>query len=59
MAKLSVIVPVFNERNTLEEVVRRVRAVDYGCALELVLVDDCSTDGSRELVENSRRHTRT
>ncbi len=51
MPKLSVIVPVFNERNTLEEVVRRVRAVDYGCALELVLVDDCSTDGSRELCE--------
>ena len=51
MAKLSVIVPVFNERNTLEEVVRRVRAVDYGCVLELVLVDDCSSDGSRELVE--------
>jgi len=51
MAKLSVIVPVFNERNTLEELVARVRGVDYGCVLELVLVDDCSTDGSRALVE--------
>jgi glycosyltransferase involved in cell wall biosynthesis len=51
MAKLSVIVPVYNERNTLEELVARVRAVDYGCALELVLVDDCSSDGSRALVE--------
>src|SRR5512143_2028089 len=51
MAKLSVIVPVYNERHTLEELVARVRAVDYGCALELVLVDDCSSDGSRALVE--------
>ena len=51
MGKLSVIVPVYNERQTLEELVRRVRAVDYGCALEVVLVDDCSHDGSRELCE--------
>jgi glycosyltransferase involved in cell wall biosynthesis len=51
MAKLSVIVPVYNEQKTLEELVRRVRAVDYGLALELVLVDDCSDDGSRALVE--------
>jgi glycosyltransferase involved in cell wall biosynthesis len=51
MSKLSVIVPVYNERATLEALVARVRAVDYGMPLELVLVDDCSTDGSRELVE--------
>jgi glycosyltransferase involved in cell wall biosynthesis len=51
MAKLSVIVPVYNERATLEALVARVRAVDYGMPLELVLVDDCSTDGSHELVE--------
>ncbi|HTO70742.1 MAG TPA: glycosyltransferase family 2 protein [Myxococcota bacterium] len=51
MAKLSVVIPVFNERATLEALVARVRAVDYGCALEVVLVDDFSTDGSRALVE--------
>jgi glycosyltransferase involved in cell wall biosynthesis len=51
MAKLSIVVPVYNECQTLEELVRRVRAVDYGCALELVLVDDCSSDGSRALAE--------
>jgi glycosyltransferase involved in cell wall biosynthesis len=51
MAKLSVIIPVYNERPTLEALVARVRAVDYGMPLELVLVDDCSSDGSRELVE--------
>jgi glycosyltransferase involved in cell wall biosynthesis len=51
MTKLSVIVPIYNERSTLEELVARVRRVDYGCELELVLVDDFSTDGSRALVE--------
>ena len=51
MGKLSVIIPVYNERATLEALVARVRAVDYGMPLEIVLVDDCSTDGSRELVE--------
>jgi glycosyltransferase involved in cell wall biosynthesis len=51
MSKLSVIVPVYNERSTLEELVARVRRVDYGCELELVLVDDFSSDGSRALVE--------
>jgi glycosyltransferase involved in cell wall biosynthesis len=51
MGKLSVVIPVYNERATLEALVARVRAVDYGCELEVVLVDDFSTDGSRELVE--------
>jgi len=51
MGKLSVVVPVYNERATLEALVARVRAVDYGMPLELVLVDDCSSDGSRELCE--------
>ena len=59
MGKLSVIVPVYNERATLEALVDRVRAVDYGMPLELVLVDDCSSDGSRELCEKLRRRTRT
>ena len=51
MSKLSVVVPVYNERATLEALVARVRAVDYGMPIELVLVNDCSTDGSRELCE--------
>src|SRR5262245_25610866 len=51
MGRLSVIIPVYNERATLEALVARVRAVDYGMPLEVVLVDDCSSDGSRELCE--------
>jgi glycosyltransferase involved in cell wall biosynthesis len=46
--KLSVIIPVYNERATVEELIRRVRAVDL--EKELLVVDDCSTDGSRDIL---------
>jgi glycosyltransferase involved in cell wall biosynthesis len=48
--KLSVIVPVYNERNTLPEIVRRMRNVELPLDLEVVLVDDGSTDGTRALL---------
>jgi len=47
--KLSIVIPVYNEQASLKEVVRRVKAVDYD--KEIILVDDCSTDGSREILE--------
>jgi glycosyltransferase involved in cell wall biosynthesis len=46
--KLSVVMPVYNERATLEEVVARVLAVSL--QIELICVDDGSTDGSREIL---------
>jgi glycosyltransferase involved in cell wall biosynthesis len=50
--KLSVVIPVYNERDTIDEIIRQVSAVDLD--KELILVDDCSTDGTtdrlRELV---------
>lgn len=46
---LSVIIPVFNERATVEELVSRVLAVDVGMERELILVDDGSTDGTRDV----------
>ena len=46
---VSLVIPVFNELRTLEEIIRRVVAVDF--PKELVFVDDCSTDGSRDILE--------
>jgi glycosyltransferase involved in cell wall biosynthesis len=46
-ACLSVVMPVYNEEATLTDVVRRVLAVPY--LLEIILVDDCSTDMTQEL----------
>ncbi len=45
---LSVVIPVYNERNTLAEMLGRVRAVPL--AKEIIVVDDGSTDGTRELL---------
>jgi glycosyltransferase involved in cell wall biosynthesis len=45
---LSVIVPVFNEERTIAEILRRVRAV--AIPKQIVVVDDCSSDGTRELL---------
>jgi len=49
--KLSIVIPVFNEASTLREIIRRVVAVDVGLERELILVDDYSTDGTRDLYE--------
>lgn len=46
---LSVVMPVYNEKATVEEIVARVLAVPV--RIELIAVDDCSKDGSREILE--------
>jgi Glycosyl transferase family 2 len=44
--KLSVLMPVYNEAATLAAAVKRVLDVEYPCDMELVIVDDGSTDGA-------------
>src|SRR5207245_5485640 len=50
--KLSVIIPVYNERSTIEAVVRRVQAVTLGpIEKEIIVVDDGSRDGTTEILK--------
>jgi glycosyltransferase involved in cell wall biosynthesis len=51
---VSLVIPVFNENRTLAELLSRVVAVDF--PKELVIVDDCSTDGSREWLKTLAEH---
>lgn len=46
--KLSIIIPVYNEISTLDEIISRVQSAPIDLEKEIVLIDDCSTDGSRE-----------
>jgi glycosyltransferase involved in cell wall biosynthesis len=55
--RISLVIPVYNEMATLPEILRRVAAVDF--PKELLLVDDGSTDGSRELLERIERERLT
>jgi glycosyltransferase involved in cell wall biosynthesis len=48
--KLSIVIPVYNEKSTVEEIIRRVQAVDVGLEKEIVVVDDGSTDGTRDIL---------
>jgi glycosyltransferase involved in cell wall biosynthesis len=48
---LSVVIPVYNEAGTVQEVLQRVRAI--GVPLEIVVVDDASTDGTRRVLEQT------
>jgi glycosyltransferase involved in cell wall biosynthesis len=49
--QVSIVIPIFNERETLDQIVERVRSVRGMETREIILVDDCSTDGTRELLE--------
>ncbi len=48
---LSIIIPVYNEKNTINEIVERIRKTDLpGVDTEIIIVDDGSDDGSREII---------
>ncbi|MEW5692353.1 MAG: glycosyltransferase family 2 protein [Candidatus Hydrogenedentota bacterium] len=49
---ISFIIPVYNEKHTLEIIIDRVEKVNLGIEKEIIIVDDYSTDGSREIIKN-------
>jgi glycosyltransferase involved in cell wall biosynthesis len=49
--KLSIVMPVYNEKDTIREIVDRVLKVETGLEKELVIVDDFSEDGTREILD--------
>ena len=49
MAKLSIVIPVYNEEKTICEIVARIKKVELGdLDKEIIIVDDFSTDGTKE-----------
>ena len=48
--KLSIVIPVFNEKDTIFEILRRV--LDVSIRKEIIVIDDCSSDGTREILED-------
>jgi len=48
--KVSIVIPVYNEKSTIDEILRRVQGTKI--RKEVIVVDDCSTDGTREILEN-------
>lgn len=52
MKKITILIPVYNEVATLEEILRKVENADFcGLEKEIILIDDYSTDGTRNLYE--------
>ena len=50
--KLSILMPVYNEAKTVQTVLKRVLDVDFPCPVEVVIVDDASTDGTAEILDH-------
>ena len=51
---LSVIIPVYNEKNTIETVIQNVLAYK-DIEKEIIVIDDCSTDGTNEIIEKIKK----
>jgi glycosyltransferase involved in cell wall biosynthesis len=49
LTKLSIVIPIYNERDTLHILISKVEAVDY--TKEIILIDDYSTDGTRDVLK--------
>jgi len=53
MQSLSIIIPVYNEEKTLLNLLNKVKKLDTVCELEVIIVNDGSSDGSKEIINNN------
>ena len=51
--KLSIVIPVYNEKDTIVKIVRRVQNVEF--EKDIIIVDDCSNDGTRDKNKKNKR----
>ena len=51
MKSISILIPVYNEKDTLLDILKLIEEVDFGLEKEIILIDDCSTDGTKELYD--------
>ena len=52
--KLSIVIPCYNEKDTILQIIEKVKASPLD--KEIIIVDDCSTDGTREILETQIAH---
>jgi glycosyltransferase involved in cell wall biosynthesis len=57
--KLSLIIPIYNEAQHLAHFLEKIDQIDLGIQKELVFVDDCSKDGSFDILKNFKFHSQT
>ena len=54
--KLSIVIPCYNEKNTISEIISQVKEVYIPLEKEIILVDDFSTDGTREILKRLQKN---
>jgi glycosyltransferase involved in cell wall biosynthesis len=52
MKKLSIVIPVYNEKKTIKKLLKRVEAVDLELSKEIIIIDDGSSDGTRDVLKD-------
>ena len=54
--KLSIIIPVYDEKDTVLKLIKKVEDVDLGIEKEIIIVDDCSKDGTTNILCRIKKH---